>query len=139
MILTLPGTLVLAGVLLINMPKGFFPDQDVGMILGRAMGEESASYDYMREKTMRVEEKLKNFPEIDHYMAFLGGRQANQTNFFVSLREKSKRKRSAAKLVSALDRSFADMPGAEVYFLSMAACTRARAGKRRLSIFPPQP
>ncbi|UYH51494.1 efflux RND transporter permease subunit [Candidatus Kirkpatrickella diaphorinae] len=128
MILTLPGTLILAGVLLINMPKGFFPEQDLGMILGRVMGDESASYDYMLEKTMRVEEGLKDFPEIDHYIAFFGGRQANQTSFFVSLSEKSKRKRSAGQLVAALDHHFADLPGAEVYFLSMGG---VRTGARR--------
>lgn len=79
MILTLPGTLILAGVLLINMPKGFFPDQGVGMILGRVMGDESASFDYMHEKTMRVEEGLKKFPEIDHYIAFFW-REAGQSD-----------------------------------------------------------
>lgn len=128
MLMTLPGSLILAGALLIAMPKGFFPDQDVGMILGRLMGDESASYDYMHEKTELVEKKLKHVPEIDHYIAFFGGRQANQTSFFVSLKGKSDRKRSAAQLVSALNRSFSELAGARIYFLSMGG---VRTGARR--------
>jgi len=73
--------------LYIIVPKGFFPQQDTGRIMGALMGEQDISFQAMREKMMRYADIIMRDPAIDTMAGSTGGNTAlNQGRFFVMLK-----------------------------------------------------
>lgn len=127
MIATLPLTLFVAGALFVRMPKGFFPEEDTGMMMGRIIGDQSASFSQMSEKTYTVAKAVSRDRDVAAIVGFLGGRQANQANLFASLKDKSERNDSVTQTIQRLGRRFRNMVGAEIFFMAPGA---VRAGAR---------
>ncbi len=53
-LLILIGTICLSVFLFIKIPKGFFPEQDVGRMSGNIVGEQDTSYQAMRKRLLRL-------------------------------------------------------------------------------------
>lgn len=88
-----------------KLPSEMMPAQDQSQILLRFKGPVDSSLEVTDQKIKKVEEYLKTFPEIDGVFATVGGfggDAVNQASVFISLVDKSKRKRSQAELTQEI-------------------------------------
>jgi multidrug efflux pump len=109
-------TIVANVFLFIKIPKGLFPEQDNGTILGGILGDEDASYQSMQTATSRFVRIATNDPAIANVMGFTGGGGAANGGFiYMSLKPLNQRKISALQIINRLRPKFAVVPGATVF------------------------
>jgi multidrug efflux pump len=73
--------------LYIKVPKGFFPQQDTGRIMGGVMAAQDISFQSMSDKMQRYVGIVMKDPAVDSVVGFAGGNTAqNQGRFFVMLK-----------------------------------------------------
>src|SRR5579864_3794092 len=73
--------------LYIKVPKGFFPQQDTGRIMGGVMAAQDISFQSMSDKMHRYVDIVMKDPAVDSVVGFAGGNTAqNQGRFFVMLK-----------------------------------------------------
>ena len=73
--------------LYIKVPKGFFPQQDTGRIMGGVMAAQDISFQSMSEKMQQYVTIVMKDPAVDSVVGFAGGNTAqNQGRFFVMLK-----------------------------------------------------
>ncbi|MDG6093968.1 efflux RND transporter permease subunit [Acetobacter sp. AN02] len=127
-LLSLPLTLLLIVALFIRMPKGFFPTEDTGMLMGHLRGDQSISFQGMLSKIGEATDVLMSEKrDVAGVSVFLGGRgTANQANFFLQLKEKSERG-PASSLISRIDRRLKNLTGAQLFLMEPGG---VRAGGR---------
>ncbi len=78
---------VLSGWLYYIVPKGFFPQQDTGRIMGGVMAAQDISFQAMRDKMQHYVGIVMKDPAVDSVVGFAGGNTAqNQGRFFVMLK-----------------------------------------------------
>ena len=71
--LTLPLTIGLTVLLFNRMPKGFFPNEDVGLLIGTIRGEQSISFQNISGKLKQAEQVIMADPDIDSVSGYTGG------------------------------------------------------------------
>ncbi|GAN53639.1 efflux RND transporter permease subunit [Tanticharoenia sakaeratensis] len=126
-VLSLPATLVLAGVLFVKMPKGFFPTEDTGLLMGHLMGDQDISFTAMKTKMDEAMRGILKDRDVDGVAAFLGGRSANEGNLFIQLQDKGKRTDEVSQTIQRISRRLSHMVGAQMYLMEPGA---VRAGAR---------
>ena len=73
--------------LYIQVPKGFFPQQDTGRLMGSVQAAQDISFQAMRKKMEQFVKIVKRDPAVDTVVGFAGGNTAtNQGRFFVMLK-----------------------------------------------------
>ncbi len=78
---------VLSGYLYFIVPKGFFPQQDTGRIMGGVMAAQDISFQSMSDKMQRYVDIVMKDPAVDSVVGFAGGNTAlNQGRFFMMLK-----------------------------------------------------
>jgi multidrug efflux pump len=113
--------LILAAVLGLNfylydvIPKGFFPQQDTGRIVGIIQADQSISFQLMQQKLTQFVSIVKNDPAVETAVGFTGGGQTNSGFMFVSLLPLDQRKISADGVIGRLRRAMAVVPGATLF------------------------
>jgi multidrug efflux pump len=113
------GTVVLTGVLYVDIPKGFFPVQDTGLIQGISEAGQSVSYGAMADRQQALAAAVLKDPDVDSLSSFIGVDGTNNTlnngRFLINLKPKSQRKASAAEIVRRLVQETANVPGITLY------------------------
>jgi multidrug efflux pump len=113
--------LILAAVLGLNfylydvIPKGFFPQQDTGRIVGSIQADQSISFQLMQQKLTQFVSIVKNDRAVETAVGFTGGGQTNSGFMFVSLLPLDQRKISADGVIARLRRAMAVVPGATLF------------------------
>ena len=115
MILILVAVIGLNFYLYIIIPKGFFPQQDTGRLVGAIQADQSISFQLMRQKLTQFIGIIKNDPAVDTAVGFTGGGQTNSGFVFVSLKPLGERKISADGVIARLRREMAVIPGATLF------------------------
>jgi multidrug efflux pump len=83
---------VLSGYLYYIVPKGFFPQQDTGRIMGGVMAQQDISFQAMSDKMRRYVNIVMKDPAVDSVVGFAGGNTAlNQGRFFMMLKSLDQR------------------------------------------------
>ncbi|GBR68211.1 efflux RND transporter permease subunit [Gluconobacter kanchanaburiensis] len=116
--MSLPATLVLAGVLYVKMPKGFFPSEDTGQIMGRVVADQSISFQSLQKIVVRAMKTVASDRDVAGVMGGVGGRSANSANMFVALKPKSERSDDLATTIQRLTRRFSNVPGAQLRLMA---------------------
>jgi len=125
--------LVLGAVLALNfylydiVPKGFFPQQDTGRMVGSIQADQSISFQLMQQKLTQFVTIVKQDPAVDTAVGFTGGGQTNSGFMFVSLKPLQERKASVDEVIGRLRRKLAVVPGATLF---LQAVQDIRAGGR---------
>jgi multidrug efflux pump len=111
------ATLGLNVVLIAAVPKGFFPQQDTGVIRGGMQGPQDASFALMRGALQQSVDAVKSDPGVQNVMGFTGGAGAtNSANEFIALRPLSERRhRSAARIINELRPKLVRLTGANTF------------------------
>jgi multidrug efflux pump len=102
-------------LLYIFIPKGFFPQQDTGRIVGIIQADQSISFQLMQQKLTQFVTILKSDPAVETAVGFTGGGQTNSGFMFVSLVPLDQRKISADGVIARLRRNMAVVPGATLF------------------------
>ena len=86
MLLLTISTLGLTVLLAIRVPKGLFPQQDTGMLAGFSEASQDISSTAMRRAQEKVNPIVQQDPDVEHVIAFVGGRSGagNTGTVFVS-------------------------------------------------------
>ena len=90
-LLLLAGAVALNIFLLINVQKGFFPEQDTGSLQGGLRADQSISFQDMQTKLSQIVRIIKKDPAIQNVVAFTGGSRAGGGFMFATLKPKSQR------------------------------------------------
>jgi multidrug efflux pump len=109
-------TMFVSVALYILTPKGFFPQQDVGRIMGFIQADQDVSFNTMREKVKNFTEIVRQDPAIDTLTAFTGGGGGNNSGrFFAQLKPLGERKISADMVIERLRPKLDAIPGASLF------------------------
>lgn len=77
--------------LYIVVPKGFFPQQDTGVMMGSLVADQNISFDAMNTKLKHDMAVIGKDPAVDHVMGTISGSQMNRANLFLALKPLSER------------------------------------------------
>ncbi len=120
--------LILLGVVFLNfylfakVPKGFFPQQSSGSLVGNVVADQSISFQAMQKKMVDIVNIVRRDPAVEHVVAFTGsggwGGTTNTGNLFASLKPLSERKLSDAAVIGRLRRELAGVTGARLFLQS---------------------
>ncbi len=118
--LTAAATILTIGLnvyLFVIVPKGFFPQQDVGRLVGSIQGDQDISFPAMSGKMSEFAKTVSADPDVSSVVAFTGG-SGNPTNtgrMFVTLKPLGERKASADQVIDRLRGKLARVPGAMLF------------------------
>jgi len=96
-------TVVLNVVIVMRIPKGFFPQQDTGSLGGAAQGPQDASFASMRDSIQKIGAVIRKDPAVENSIVFTGGGGATNTgNIFIALKPLDQRKIGAPDIINRL-------------------------------------
>ncbi|HUL68527.1 MAG TPA: efflux RND transporter permease subunit [Burkholderiaceae bacterium] len=107
------ATLAATIVLFVLIPKGFFPQEDLGQVQVTAEAVEDISYPAMVDVAQRVARVLKAHSAVDAVL--YSANETNQARMFINLRPRSERE-SLDKVLEDLRGEMRKLPGIAVYF-----------------------
>ncbi|PYX90589.1 MAG: multidrug transporter subunit MdtC [Acidobacteria bacterium] len=113
------ATICLTVYLYVVVPKGFFPQQDTGRIVGSVQAAQDISFQAMRQKMTQFVDMVVKDPAVQTVVAFAGGNTAyNNGRMFITLKPLKERKITADQVIGRLRRKLAVVPGATLYMQS---------------------
>ncbi len=111
-------TVAVTGVMFVMIPKGFFPTQDIGMIMGISEGGQDVSSEKMREIQRELSDVIATDPDVADFGSFFGpsyGNTQNTGRFVIGLKPRDERGASASEIVDRLRPKLAKVPGAKLF------------------------
>jgi multidrug efflux pump len=115
--LILAATIGLNVYLYVVVPKGFFPQQDVGRMIGSIQADQGISFQAMRQKLTTFAELVRSDPAVENVVGFTGGGQRNSGFMFITLKPLRERKVSADQVIARLRPKLAQEPGANLFLV----------------------
>ncbi|MFM0593598.1 MULTISPECIES: efflux RND transporter permease subunit [Paraburkholderia] len=117
-LLSVALTAALTFAILLLMPKGFFPEQDTGLIEGISQAAPSISFPYMVQKQQQLVGDLLKDPAVASLSSFVGINQTsptlNQGTVLINLKDKGDRDSSAA-VIRRLSDATASLAGMRLF------------------------
>ncbi|MBQ7617795.1 MAG: efflux RND transporter permease subunit, partial [Desulfovibrio sp.] len=113
-LLVLFGVICCNVLLFIYIPKGFFPVQDTGVIMGGLRTDQSASFQNMEAKLTRVVAAIKRDPAVEQVSAHFSGNRGGG-GLFISLKPLAERKESIMQVIGRLRGQVSNEPGLQVF------------------------
>ncbi len=111
------ATIAATVALYVVVPKGFFPQQDVGFMLGSVQADQATSFQAMRDKVLALAAIVKRDPAVENVTSFTGGGQRNGGFVFVTLKPRAERGASADEINARLRPQLAAVPGARLFLV----------------------
>jgi multidrug efflux pump len=109
-------TVAVTVALFVIVPKGFFPQQDTGRMMGFIQADQDASFQSMRGRLKQYVSILTADPAMNHVMASLGGGNVvNTGRVFLALKPNNQRNVSADQVIARLRGKLAQVPGASLF------------------------
>ncbi len=123
------ATLALSVYLFVIIPKGFFPQQDNGLITSTSEASQDISFEAMKSKQEELANIVLQDPAVDTAAMAIGGsgRAGNNGNMFITLKPLKDRDASAQQVIARLRPKLAKVEGANLY---MQAAQDVRLGGR---------
>ncbi|PSH03509.1 MAG: acriflavine resistance protein B [Acidobacteria bacterium] len=113
------ATLVLTFVLAYLVPKGFFPVQDTGVILGISEAPQSVSFEAMAGLQQQLAKTILQDPDVESLSSFIGIDGTNVTGnsgrIQINLKPREQRKATAPEIIARLQDKLAAVSGITLY------------------------
>jgi multidrug efflux pump len=113
------STLVATILLFLVIPKGFFPVQDTGVILGISEAPQSVSFASMAERQQKLVDILLADPAVDNISSFIGVDGTNTTlnsgRIQINLKPLDVRKISATEVIRRMQPKLEDVEGIQLF------------------------
>jgi multidrug efflux pump len=133
--LVLLATVVLNFYLFAIVPKGFFPQQDTGTLMGNLRADQSISFQAMEQKLRTAMAIVQADPAVQDVVGFTGGGggggpggATNTANIFVGLKPIAQRRIKSDAVIARLRLKLAQITGARLF---LQAIQDIRAGARQ--------
>ena len=120
-------TVCLNVFLYVEVPKGLFPSEDTGRLVGRVQADQSISFQAMSKKMVDLLKIVKSDPAVDAVVGFTGGGRSNGGFMFVALKPLAVRKVSTDDVIARLRPKLGKEAGATLF---MQAAQDIRTGGR---------
>jgi multidrug efflux pump len=118
MLLVVLTTLVVSALLALQLPKGFFPEQDTGLIQAVTEAPQSTSFAAMTTRQRALGEAILRDPDVESLTSYVGVDGTNATlnsgRMLISLQRRDGRKQSASVVARRLQALAATLPGISV-------------------------
>jgi HAE1 family hydrophobic/amphiphilic exporter-1 len=115
-LLTFIGTVAIAVLLYVVVPKGFFPQQDTGIIVGLTDAPQDVSFDEMVRLERRLTDVIARDPAVASWGAFVGGgRPLNNGFLVVGLKPRNERDANADQVINRLRPKINQVAGGTVF------------------------
>src|SRR4051812_39437810 len=123
------ATLGLSIYLFVIIPKGFFPQQDVGLITATAEASQDVSFNTMKQRIEALGKVVQADPDVASIAMAVGGsgRAGNNGNLYITLKPRDERAASAQQIIARLRPKLDKVEGARLY---MQAAQDVRLGGR---------
>ncbi|MDE2473317.1 MAG: efflux RND transporter permease subunit [Bradyrhizobium sp.] len=123
------ATLALSVYLFVVIPKGFFPQQDVGLITATSEAAQDISFAAMEQRQQALGGIVLADPDVASVAMAIGGngRAGNNGNLYITLKPRSERAASAQQIIARLRPKLEKVEGARLY---MQAAQDVRLGGR---------
>ena len=112
---TVGVTLYLATII----PKGFFPTQDTGVIVGITQGSQDISFTEMAQRQMALAKVVSDDPDVQSYSssigAGLGGQTENNGRIYINLKPWDERHSDVQQIIARLAGKVRAIPGAQLF------------------------
>ena len=111
-------TVALSVYLYIFIPKGLFPQQDTGMMIGMSDAPQDISFPAMLKRQQRVNEVILADPGVSHMVAFtggMGGSAGNTGSAFIELKPLRERKVDVQAIINRLRPKLAQVEGIKLF------------------------
>jgi multidrug efflux pump len=108
-------TIVLNIYLFISVPKGLFPQQDTGRMVGGLQADQSISFQMMRQKLRQFVRIVGEDPAVASVVGFTGGGQTNSGFMFVALKPLAERDASVSQVIGRLRPKLGQVAGARLF------------------------
>jgi multidrug efflux pump len=113
------GTLVLTIVMALDIPKGFFPQQDTGAILGVSEAAPDVSFPRMMDLQRQLADVVLSDPDVQSVASFIGSDGTNPTTnsgrLSITLKNGDQRSASATEIIARLEPKIAQVNGISLY------------------------
>ncbi len=113
------GLLILTVYQYIEIPKGFFPTQDTGILQGITQASESISFPAMSQKQQQISDALLKDPAVQSLSSFIGADGTNSTlnsgRIQINLKPTEQRHGAAADVIARLQQRANQVPGIHLY------------------------
>ena len=113
------ATLVFTILLFIVVPKGFFPVQDTGVILGISDAPQTVSFTAMAQRQQALAQVILKDPAVDSMSSFIGIDGVNTTpnsgRIQINLKSRNQRKETASEIIRRLQPQLAKVEGITLY------------------------
>jgi hydrophobe/amphiphile efflux-1 (HAE1) family protein len=117
-LMTMIGTIALTGYLYVLIPKGFFPEQDTGLIIGLSEAAQDISFQAMAERQQALLNALVRDPAVASVGAAVGAGGGNTTvnngRVYIALKPKNQRG-SMDQVLARLRTNLAKIQGITLY------------------------
>jgi multidrug efflux pump len=121
------ATLGLTLLLAVIIPKGFFPLQDTGLIIGVSEGAPDASFTRMMDRQRALADVVLQDPDVLAVASFIGADGTNPTTnsgrLNITLKSRSQRSASAAEIIDRLQPRVAQVQGVQLYLQAVQDLT----------------
>ncbi len=118
-LLVTAGTLVLTLFLYVVVPKGFFPVQDTGVILGISEAPQNISFKAMSERQQQLARAILKDPDVLSLSSFIGIDGTNLTlnsgRIQINLKPRNERRANASDIIRRLQPQLANIQGITLY------------------------
>ena len=123
------ATVALSVYLFVIIPKGFFPQQDIGLISGISEAAQDVSPAAMMSHQQALGEIVLKDPAVDHVGMFVGGsgNAPNNGRMFIGLRPREERTENADQIIARLRPQLDKVEGAKLF---LQAAQDVRVGGR---------
>jgi hydrophobe/amphiphile efflux-1 (HAE1) family protein len=113
------GTVALTVVLYVMIPKGFFPTQDTGIIIGITDAAQDASFDEMSALQQQANALVLKNPSVMSVVSAIGagvaGQTANNGRMYITLKPWSQRKYTATQVIGQIDQAMQSVRGIRLF------------------------
>jgi multidrug efflux pump len=112
-------TLVITVMLYILIPKGLFPTQDVGVIQGISIADNSVSYSTMVERQSALADAILKDKDVVNLTSYVGIDGTNTTlnngRFLINLKSRDDRSETAEEIARRIQTEVVNVPGIKLY------------------------
>jgi multidrug efflux pump len=113
------ATVALTGILAVVIPKGFFPQQDTGQLIGVTEAAPDISFARMMDRQQAIADVVLKDPDVATVASFIGADGTNATlnsgRLSIALKPRAERHASAAEIVARLQPKLAQVGGITLY------------------------
>lgn len=108
-------TVILSIFLYVIVPKGFFPQQDTGRVMGSLQADQDFSFQAMSQLLRQYISIIQRDPAVQNVVGFIGGGSVNSGSIFIALKPLSERDVDATHLIERLRGRLATVKGGQLF------------------------